>query len=141
MIFRRPSKKVLVIGLDCAPPKLLFEDFKDQLNQLRNMGPLDQLMGMFPGMGNMKALKKVGVQEKELKKIEAIINSMTRMERENYTIMNSSRRKRVAAGSGTSVQDINRLLKQFVQMRKIMKQFKKGPPKQLMQYFNTGRRF
>jgi len=117
------------------------EDFREQLIQIQNMGPLDQLLAMFPGMGNVKALKKMDVQEKELKKVEAIINSMTREERENYTILNSSRRKRVARGSGTTVQDINRLLKQFVQMKKMMKQFKKGPPKHLMQIFNNPRRF
>ncbi|MBU1625895.1 signal recognition particle protein, partial [bacterium] len=117
------------------------EDFRDQLVQIRNMGPLDQLLSMFPGMGDLKAMKKMGVGEKELKKVEAIINSMTLEERENYTIMNSSRRKRVASGSGTSVQDINRLLKQFVQMKMMMKQFKKGPPKHLTQLFNNPRRF
>jgi len=116
-------------------------DFRDQLVQIQNMGPLDQIMSMFPGMGELKNLKKMGVQEKELKKVEAIINSMTMEERENYTILNSSRRKRVAMGSGTNVQDINRLLKQFVQMKKMMKQFKKGPPKHLMNMFNQSRRF
>jgi signal recognition particle subunit SRP54 len=112
------------------------EDFKEQLVQLQNMGPLDQLLSMFPGMGNLKSISKHGLPEKELKKIEAMINSMTNKERQDYTIINGSRRKRIAAGSGATVQDLNRLLKQFVQMKKMMKQFKKGPPKHLMQLIN-----
>jgi signal recognition particle subunit SRP54 len=94
------------------------EDFKEQLRQIRNMGPLDQLIDMIPGMNRMKGLQ---VEEKELVKIEAIINSMTPHERRNYAIIDGNRRRRIAAGSGTTVQDINRLLKQFAQTRKLMK--------------------
>jgi len=84
---------------------------------------LDQLLGMMPGMGNMKQLKNLEVDESHLKKIEAIINSMTIAERRNPEIIGGSRRKRIAAGSGTRVQDVNRLLKQFNQTKQMMKQF------------------
>jgi signal recognition particle subunit SRP54 len=96
------------------------EDFRDQLRQIRNMGPLDQLLEMIPGFSTLKASKNIQVDEKELVKIEAIINSMTPKERNNYKIINGSRRKRIALGSGTTVQDVNKLLKQFDQTRKMM---------------------
>ena len=99
-----------------------FEDFLDQMKQVRKMGPLTQLMGMIPGMGKVKQLKDMEVDEKELDHIEAIINSMTRDERRKPEIINGSRRRRIAKGSGTSVQEVNRLLKQFEQTRKLMKQ-------------------
>ena len=99
-----------------------FADFLSQLQQIQKMGPLDQLMEMMPGMNN-KAMKNVKVDEKELKHIEAIIYSMTTTEREKPNIINGSRRHRIAKGSGTSVQQVNRLLKQFEQMKKMMKQF------------------
>lgn len=106
-----------------------FEDFLDQMKQVRNMGPLDQLMGMLPGMGKVKQLKNMQVDEKALDHVEAIINSMTKEERRNPEIIKGSRRKRIARGSGTSVQEVNRLLKQFQSVSKMMKQFgsmKKG---------------
>ncbi|HWP49116.1 MAG TPA: signal recognition particle protein [Candidatus Limnocylindrales bacterium] len=96
------------------------EDFRDQLRQIRNMGPLDQLLEMIPGFSTLKASKNIQVDEKELVKIEAMINSMTPKERNNYKIINGSRRKRIALGSGTTVQDVNKLLKQFDQTRKMM---------------------
>ena len=86
------------------------------------MGPLDQLMGMIPGM-NSKALKGLSADNKELKHIEAIIQSMTPRERDKPVLINGSRRLRIANGSGTSVQEVNRLLKQFEQMKKMMKKF------------------
>jgi signal recognition particle subunit SRP54 len=103
------------------------EDFQTQLGQMKKIGSLEQIMGMLPGMGQLKQLKKMKPDEKELVKIEAIINSMTRDERRNYKIINGSRRKRIAQGSGTSIQDINRLLKNFAQTKKMMERFtKKG---------------
>ncbi|NLM69721.1 MAG: signal recognition particle protein [Firmicutes bacterium] len=99
------------------------EDFKDQLNQIKQMGPLDQLLGMLPGMGRMNQLKNLDVDESHLKRIEAIIDSMTVEERRNPDIIGGSRRRRIAQGSGTRVQDVNRLLKQFNQTRQLMKQF------------------
>ncbi len=110
-------------------------DFKEQLKQVKNMGPLDQILDMMPGSGKLnKQFKGVSVDEKQLNKIEAIIDSMTGEERNNPEVINSGRRRRIALGSGTEVQDVNRLLKQFSQMKKMMKQFgslKKGRPGKL----------
>jgi signal recognition particle subunit SRP54 len=97
------------------------EDFRDQLKTIKRMGPLEQIMGMLPGMGNLKALAENKPDEKQIGRIEAIINSMTPEERRKQHIINGSRRKRIAKGSGTSVEDVNRLLKQFVQMQKMLK--------------------
>jgi signal recognition particle subunit SRP54 len=97
------------------------EDFRDQLKTIKKMGPLEQIMGMMPGMGNLKALAENKPDEKQITRVEAIINSMTPDERRKQHIINGSRRKRIAKGSGTSVEDVNRLLKQFVQMQKMLK--------------------
>jgi len=102
------------------------EDFRNQMVQIRKMGSLTDLLGMIPGLGKNKQLKNLEVDEKELVKIEAIINSMTPHERRQYMIINGSRRKRIALGSGTSVQDINRLLKNYAQAMKLMKKINKG---------------
>lgn len=100
------------------------DDFLDQLQQVRKLGPLEQILGMLPGMGNLKQqLKDAEFDEKEIKRVEAIIRSMTRKERRDPSIINGSRRKRIALGSGTKVQDVNRLLKQFTEARKMMKKF------------------
>jgi signal recognition particle subunit SRP54 len=98
------------------------EDFRDQLKTIRKMGPLEQIMGMLPGMGNIKALAENKPDEKQMSRVEAIISSMTPDERRKQHIINGSRRKRIAKGSGTSVEEVNRLLKQFVQMQKMLKQ-------------------
>lgn len=100
-----------------------FEDFLEQMEQVRKMGPLDQVLDMMPGMGKMKAMKNLKFDERQLARVEAIIKSMTIEERRNPDILNASRRKRIAAGSGTSVSDVNRLIKQFEEMRKMMKHF------------------
>ena len=97
------------------------EDFRDQLQKMRKMGSLKDMLGMIPGLGKLKALKDVDPDEKELVRTMAIIDSMTKKERANYQIIDGSRRKRIARGSGTSVQDVNRLLKNYVEMRKMMK--------------------
>ena len=102
------------------------EDFRDQLKQIRKLGTMEQIMGMLPSIGPFKDMQKAKVDEKELVRVEAIINSMTRKERRNHQIINGSRRKRIAKGSGTSVQEVNQLLKQYVQMQKMMKSMKKG---------------
>jgi signal recognition particle subunit SRP54 len=99
-----------------------FEDFLGQMREMRKLGPLEQILGMLPGQFS-KQLKGVQVDEKELGRIEAIIQSMTRQERANPNLINGSRRRRIAAGSGTSVQEVNRLLQQFEQTRKMMRQF------------------
>jgi signal recognition particle subunit SRP54 len=103
--------------------KFTFNDFLVQLEQMKNMGPLEDLLGMIPGMGNAKQLKNLQVDDKELKSIEAIVLSMTMDERENPDIINASRKRRIAKGSGTNVQMVNKLLKQFSQTRKMLKQF------------------
>jgi signal recognition particle subunit SRP54 len=100
-----------------------FEDFRDQLRTIKKMGPLEQILGMIPGMGGLKQLneQRGQVDDKALGRVEAIINSMTIGERRNHAIINGSRRKRIAKGSGTSVEEVNRVLKQFVEMRKMLK--------------------
>jgi len=98
------------------------EDFRDQLRTIRKMGPLESILGMIPGMGNIKQLAANKPDEGQLNRIEAIIGSMTPHERRRHDVINGSRRKRIARGSGTSVEEVNRLLKQFVQMRKMLKQ-------------------
>ncbi|HEY7293330.1 MAG TPA: signal recognition particle protein [Vicinamibacterales bacterium] len=98
------------------------DDFRDQLKSIRKMGPLESILGMLPGMGNLKALTENKPDESQLSRIEAIIGSMTPEERRKQHIINGSRRKRIAKGSGTSVEEVNRLLKQFVQMQKMLKQ-------------------
>jgi signal recognition particle subunit SRP54 len=97
------------------------EDFRDQLRTLRKMGPLESVVGMIPGMGNLKALAENKPDERQLTRVEAIINSMTPAERADYRLIDGSRRRRIAGGSGTSVEEINRLLRQFQQMRKMLK--------------------
>ena len=111
------------------------EDFKEQLQQVRKMGPLEDLLGMIPGMDKQLKGMPGEIDEKEFGKIEAIINSMTPAERKNTDLINGSRKKRIARGSGARVQDVNRLIKQFDDSRKLMKQFadagrkgKKGIP-------------
>jgi signal recognition particle subunit SRP54 len=99
------------------------EDFRDQLRTIKKMGPLEHIIGLIPGMGSLKELQKQReeVDDRQLLRIEAIINSMTSEERRRHDIINGSRRKRIARGSGTSVEEVNRLLKQFVQMKKMLK--------------------
>ena len=100
------------------------EDLRDQLRQLRKMGPIDQLMGMLPKMGPLGQLPRdAEVDEKKLKRVEAIINSMTHAERDDHSLIDGKRRKRIARGSGTSVQEVNQLLKQYLTMRKMIKQY------------------
>ncbi|TDQ42396.1 signal recognition particle protein [Aureibacillus halotolerans] len=99
-----------------------FDDFLEQLGQVKQMGPLDELLGMLPGANKMKGMKNLEVDDKQLVFVEAIIQSMTKKERETPEILNASRKKRIAKGSGTSVQKVNQLLKQFSEMKKMMKQ-------------------
>jgi len=98
------------------------EDFRNQLRQIRKLGSFEQILSMLPGMGMLKELKKMQVDEKEFVRMEAIINSMTRVERRNVDVINASRRRRIANGSGTTVQDVNRLLKSYDEARRMMRQ-------------------
>jgi signal recognition particle subunit SRP54 len=100
------------------------EDFRDQLRQIRKMGPLDQLVDMLPKVGPLQNLPKdAAVDEGKLKQVEAIINSMTNQERRDHNVIDGKRRKRIAKGSGTTVQDVNQVIKQYLQMRTMMKQY------------------
>jgi signal recognition particle subunit SRP54 len=102
------------------------EDFRDQLRQIRKLGPLEGLLGMMPGMGALKELKNAKVDENEVNRIVAIIDSMTKKERANHMLINGARRRRIAKGSGTTVQEVNSLLKQYAQARKMMKSITGG---------------
>jgi signal recognition particle subunit SRP54 len=99
------------------------DDFRDQLKTIKKMGPLEQVLGMIPGLGGLKQLneQRAQVDDKQLAHVEAIVNSMTAKERRNHSLINGSRRKRIARGSGRSVEEVNRVLKQFVEMRKMLK--------------------
>ncbi len=101
-------------------------DFRDQIKQIRKLGPLESILGMMPQVGMLKDLKNVKVDEKEITHLIAIIDSMTPRERANHMIINGSRRRRISKGSGASVQEVNNLLKQYAQMRKMMKSFTGG---------------
>ncbi|SEN60104.1 signal recognition particle subunit FFH/SRP54 (srp54) [Amphibacillus marinus] len=99
-----------------------FDDFLDQMEQVKSMGPLDELLGMIPGANKMKGLKNVQIDEKQIVHVEAIVKSMTRQERQDPGLMNAGRKRRIAKGSGRPVSEVNRLLKQFEEMKKMMKQ-------------------
>ncbi len=111
-----------------------FNDFLEQLQQIKKMGPLSQIVGMIPGADKM--LKGKEIDEKPLKKVEAVITSMTVKERERPEILNGSRRKRIASGSGTTIQEVNKVIKQFNEMQKMIKQMKKGNLNNLFKNFN-----
>jgi signal recognition particle subunit SRP54 len=102
------------------------DDFRTQLRTLKRMGPLESILGMIPGLGNLKELAQNKPDEKQLARVEAIISSMTADERRNDQIINGSRRKRIAAGSGTSVEEVNRLLKQFAEMKRVLQMIGRG---------------
>jgi len=120
------EKKAKELEKKIRKDSFTLEDFRDQLQQVRKMGSLESILGMIPGLSNkLKGGGGLDFDEKELVRVEAIINSMTPKERTNYLIINGSRRLRIARGSGTSVQDVNQLLKRYAQARKMMKQFTK----------------
>ena len=120
------EKKAAELEKKIRKSQFTLEDFRDQMVQIRKMGSLGDIMKMIPGMGKLKQMKNLDVDEKEFVRIEAIINSMTPREREQHTIINGSRRKRIAKGSGTRVQDVNRLLKNYIQLLKMLKKLNKG---------------
>lgn len=116
------EKKALELEKKIRSQQFTFEDFLEQINQVKKLGPLDEILGMIPGINN-KALKNLDIDEREIVKIQAIIQSMTPAERNDPNIIDSSRRKRIALGSGTTVQDVNKLLKQFKETKKMMRRF------------------
>ncbi|NJD01313.1 MAG: signal recognition particle protein [Ruminiclostridium sp.] len=114
------EKKALEMEKKMRTQQFTLEDFLDQMQQLKKMGPLNQVLGMLPGM-NTKALQNIDVDEKKMSHVEAIIKSMTKNERNEPNILNGSRRKRIAAGSGTTIQEVNKLLKDYEEMKKLLK--------------------
>lgn len=120
------EEKAVELEKKLRKSQFTLEDFRDQMVQIRKMGSLSDLISMIPGAGRMKQLKNMEVDDGELVRIEAIINSMTPEERHKFGIINGSRRKRIAKGSGTKVQDVNRLLKNYAQVMKMMKKFNKS---------------
>lgn len=114
------ENKALELEKKMRTQQFTLDDFLDQMQQLKKMGPLNQILGMIPGM-NAKSLQNVEVDEKKMSHVEAIIKSMTRQERSDSAIINGSRRKRIAAGSGTTIQEVNKLLKDFEEMKKMFK--------------------
>jgi signal recognition particle subunit SRP54 len=120
------EKKALELEKKLRKNQFTLEDFKDQLSQVRSMGSLEDILSMIPGFNKNKHMKHLDVDEKEFVRIEAIINSMTPSERANHQVLNGSRRRRIASGSGTTVQDVNRLLKNYDSVMKMMKKINKG---------------
>jgi signal recognition particle subunit SRP54 len=120
------EKQAMELAKKFKEDSFSLEDFRKQLRQIRKLGSLEQILGMLPGMGMLKELKKMKVDEKEFVRMEAIINSMTTAERKSADLINGSRRRRIATGSGTSVQDVNRLLKSYEESRRMMRQMMTG---------------
>ena len=120
------KKKAVEMQRKLIENEFTLEDFRDQLRQIRKLGPLGSLLDMMPKVGMLKELKDVKIEEKEINRVVAIIDSMTPKERDNHMIINGSRRRRIAKGSGTSVQDVNQLLKQYAQAKKMMKSLSGG---------------
>ncbi len=125
------EKKAVELERKLRKNQFTLEDFRDQMMQIRKMGSLQDLIGMIPGLGQNRALKNMDVDEGEIGRVVAIINSMTAQERQKYGIINGNRKKRIAKGSGTSVQDVNNLLKNYDQVIRMMKQLNKGGMKRL----------
>ena len=120
------GKKAAELEKKLRKSQFTLEDFRDQMLQIRKMGSLSDLLKMIPGVGSSKQFKNLQVDDRELVRIEAIINSMTPDERQRHAIINGNRRKRIARGSGTSIQDVNRLLKNYTQVMKMMKKLNKS---------------
>ena len=132
------QKEAMELGEKIKKAEFDLEDFKKQLVAIKRMGSLEQVLGMMPGIGQMMKLGKVHTDKKELVKSEAIIDSMTPEERTDYRIISGSRRKRIARGSGTSVEDVNRLLKNFAQTKSMLKKLKRGSVRDLSSLVNLG---
>jgi signal recognition particle subunit SRP54 len=120
------QKKAVELQKKLRKSQFTLDDFRDQLAQVRKMGSLSDILKMIPGMGKIKHLKDLEIDDREFVRIEAIINSMTSQERRQHGIINGSRRKRIALGSGTRIQDVNALLKNYTQMLKMLKKFNQG---------------
>jgi signal recognition particle subunit SRP54 len=132
------QKETLRLASKIKNAEFDLEDFKTQLLYVRKMGPVEEILGMIPGLGKMMRRGNLEADSGELVKVEAIINSMTAEERRNYKIINGSRRRRIAKGSGTKVEDVNRLLKNFVQTKRMLKKFGRGPTPDLSSLMGFG---
>jgi len=126
------EKTAKELGKKIRKNSFTLDDLKKQLAQIKKMGPLQDILGMIPGIGKIKTLKNATPDERELVKTTAIIDSMTKKERSSYKIINGQRRKRIAKGSGTTVQDVNKVLKNYIEMTKMMKKLTKGGMKSMM---------
>ncbi len=126
------EKKAAELEKKLRKSQFTLEDFRDQLVQVRKMGSLSDILKMVPGMGKVKQLKNLEIDDREFVRTEAIINSMTPQERRQHTLINGSRRRRIALGSGTRIQDVNSLLKNYTQMLKMLKKFNQGGPRRGM---------
>jgi len=124
------EQKALKLEEKLRKSQFTFEDFLDQLHEIKKMGSLQQIMGMIPGMNRLSA--NASLDEKALVRVEAIIQSMTTEERQRPNIINGTRRRRIALGSGTSIQEVNKVMKQFGEMQKMVKKFSKGGNMQRM---------
>jgi len=120
------QKEAMKLARKIKKEEFDLEDFKKQLAYIQKMGSLEQILGMIPGIGKMMKTGRLKTDEKELVRVEAIINSMTPEERRNHRIISGSRRKRIAMGSGTRVEDVNRLLKNFIQTKNMLQKFSRG---------------
>ena len=133
------EKQALELERKLKKNEFSLEDFRDQLRAMKKMGPIGDLLSMIPGMKKLAKGGDLDGAQSQLTKIEAIINSMTRQERQNHMILNSGRRKRIAKGSGTTVSDVNKFLKQFQQTRKMMKKLNSGAGRGLLAQLQGGR--
>ena len=122
------EKQAMDLARKIKKDEFTLEDFRQQIRQIKKLGSIESILSLIPGLGKLKQLKNAQPDESELKKIEAMINSMTKEERSDHSIINASRRRRIAKGSGTSVADVNALIKNFVQTKKMMRKFSKGLP-------------
>jgi len=130
------EKEAIKLSKKIGKAEFDLEDFQKQLSYIQKMGSMEEVLGMIPGVGKMMKAGKLKTDERELVRVEAIINSMTPKERKDYKIINGSRRKRIALGSGNRVEDVNRLLKNFAQTKTMLKKFKKGNMKGLSSMFS-----
>ncbi len=122
------EKQALEIQQKLKKDTFTLDDFKAQLQQIKKLGSMESILSMIPGFNALKKAKDIKIDEKDISRVEAIIDSMTRQERQDPSILNASRRQRIAKGSGSKVQDVNKLINQYAEMRKMMKKFKKSGP-------------
>lgn len=122
------EKQALEIQQKLKKDTFTLDDFKAQLQQIKKLGSMESILSMIPGFNALKKAKDIKIDEKDISRVEAIIDSMTRQERQDPSILNASRRQRIAKGCGSKVQDVNKLINQYVEMRKMMKKFKKSGP-------------